>query len=93
MNVVCPSCGEDDKLRGKRDGDLIHLTCEACAHTWDRDTKPTCFNCGAHGETLNYRPIPIFMKGRGLMQTPTGEKDAWDCDGCGQSNCTRPPSD
>jgi len=90
VEIVCPSCGEDDALRGKRAGDVIHLTCEQCGHRWDRDLKPKCFNCGAHGEDLSYRPIPIFSRGRGTMQTPMGQKDSWDCDKCGQSDCTRP---
>jgi hypothetical protein len=90
VSIVCPECGEDDDLRGKRDGDLIHLTCEICTHTWDRNLKPTCLNCSADGEDLSFRPIPMFSKGRGTMMTPTGLRDSWDCDTCGQSDCTRP---
>ena len=91
VSPECPECGEDDRLRGDRRPDVIHMRCEACGHTWDRSLKPKCLNCGAEGqENLSYRPIPIFSRGRGTMQTPMGQKDAWDCDLCGRSNCTRP---
>lgn len=90
LTIECPSCGEDDELRGKRNGDLINMTCEACGHTWTRDTRTRCLVCGAEGPDLNYRPIPLFSKGRGTMRTPSGQRDSWDCDKCGQSDCTRP---
>lgn len=92
MSIVCAACGEDDALRGDRDGNVIHVTCNTCGHFWDRSVEPTCFNCGATGPTLSYRPIPMFSKGRGTMQTPSGQRDSWDCDACGQSDCTRPRS-
>lgn len=86
-SVVCPACGEDDRLRGQRTGDVIQVACEACGHSWDRDLRPRCFNC--QSENLSYRPQPLFSKGRGTMRTPAGQRDSWDCDECGQSDCTR----
>jgi ribosomal protein L37E len=91
IQIVCPECGEDDDLRGKRGQDSIAMTCQACGHQWIRLLKPKCLNCGAMGEDLlSYRPIPLFAKGRGTMQTPSGQRDSWDCDRCGRSDCTRP---
>jgi predicted RNA-binding Zn-ribbon protein involved in translation (DUF1610 family) len=88
--LACPGCGEEDDLRGARKRDAIRMTCERCGYVWKRDLKPTCLNCGAQGDYLIHRPMPIFSKGRGTMQTPTGLRDSWDCDTCGQSDCTRP---
>ena len=32
--LTCDTCGTDDHLRGERDGDVIHITCEGCGASW-----------------------------------------------------------
>jgi len=48
-DLVCASCGEEDRLRGERsdDHDRITITCEACGLVWDRDLTPSCPTCGS----------------------------------------------
>lgn len=45
--LICPACGTDDDLRGEREDDVIHITCEACDVRWDRDLTPKCRHCGS----------------------------------------------
>jgi len=45
-DISCPLCGTDEHLAGERHGELIRLTCSACATTWDRDPSPVCGRCG-----------------------------------------------
>jgi uncharacterized Zn finger protein len=39
LSLRCPSCGEDERLRGSRQGDLSVVRCEACGHEWLRDPR------------------------------------------------------
>lgn len=37
--IDCPSCGEDEELRGVALGDgRRQITCESCGHSWTRGT-------------------------------------------------------
>ncbi|MEO1064247.1 MAG: hypothetical protein AAFZ07_22735 [Actinomycetota bacterium] len=45
--LICPVCEFDDELRGERDDDVIHVTCERCDVTWVRDLTPRCPTCGS----------------------------------------------
>ena len=45
-DLVCANCGEEDELRGDRDGETITITCESCGLIWDRNLKPVCPTCG-----------------------------------------------
>ena len=85
--VACPNCGEDDRIRGERRGEAIHVTCEACGNTWDRDTRKRCCYCDS--KNLRYTPIPLWSGGRGTMQTPSGMRESWACDDCGEPDVTR----
>lgn len=85
--VVCPKCGEDDRIRGERSGDTIRITCEVCSTSWDRDVSRRCIDCKS--ERLRYSPIPTWSAGRGTMQTPSGERESWTCKACGKVDCTR----
>lgn len=86
LDVKCPACGEQEKLRGTREGDLIGLVCESCDHRWSRDPRPRCPTCGS----LDVRPVPkaVMEKGRGLQRSIVGtvtvhlcpecDRDAWE---------------
>lgn len=64
-DLVCARCGEDDRLRGERAGDLITITCEVCGLVWDRDPTPSCPRCGS----TDLRPAfqSILDKSRGTQ--------------------------
>ncbi len=87
MSLKCKSCGEEDRLRGSRQGDAIRIVCEVCGTSWMRDVSLKCRHCGS--EHLRSMPIPIWGHGRGKMKTPTGTKEAWACDDCGEFDVTR----
>lgn len=89
-DFACPKCGEDDRIRGQRRGDLIRITCEACGHSWERDPRRRCVYCDS--QDLRYTPMPLWTGGRGTMQTPAGTREAWTCEDCGASDATRPKS-
>lgn len=63
--LVCARCGEDDRLRGEREGETITITCEACGLVWDRDLAPKCPTCGS----VDVRPAfqSILDKSRGTQ--------------------------
>ena len=86
-SVICPSCGEEERLRGSREGDLIEVVCEVCGKKWIRDTGRRCRYCNS--EHLRYTPIPLWSMGRGTMRTPSGERESWACEECGGSDVTR----
>jgi hypothetical protein len=93
--IVCPSCGEADRLHGRRAGDTVEITCESCEATWERDARPRCRLCGS--EDLRYTPEPLWERVRGDQRTPTGRRDAWACNTCGGRDVTsagaRPPGE
>jgi hypothetical protein len=93
--IVCPSCGEADRLRGRHAGDTVEITCETCGATWERDARPHCRLCGS--EDLRYTPEPLWERGRGEQRTPAGRRDAWACNACGGLDVTsaraRPPGE
>jgi len=63
--VRCPECGEDEALRGRRDDELILVTCETCGHAWDRDLVPRCDRCGS--EDIVSAPKAFVEKSRGTQ--------------------------
>ncbi len=87
MDIACPACGEADRLSGSRSGEVIALSCDACGHRWERDTRPSCRHCGSHD--LRYTPKPLWEKGRGDQRTPAGRYDAYACNACGETDVTR----
>ncbi len=46
-DTICANCGEEENLRGSRDGDTITVTCHSCGLVWDRDLTPKCGTCGS----------------------------------------------
>ena len=88
-HVECPACGEEDRLRGTRKGEAIHIVCEVCGKRWQRDAVLRCAYC--QSVHLEYRPLPLFSAGRGTMRTATGKRDSWTCLDCGVADATRKP--
>lgn len=87
VEVRCPACGEDERLRGERRDELVVVRCEACGARFDRDLTPRCRACG--GSELV--PVPTNLltdSGRGDMTTPTGIVDRWLCWDCGARDAT-----
>jgi hypothetical protein len=80
MDIRCPSCGEDEALRGERDDDRIDLTCDACRHRWVRDLTPRCPRCG--GGDLQTVPLAILEKGRGTQLSVVGTRPIDLCTRC-----------
>ena len=85
--IACPSCGEEERLRGTtRKDSVVELECEACGATWERDASPRCLLCGS--DDLRYAPRPLWERGRGTQRTPAGRLDAYDCYACGGKDVT-----
>jgi hypothetical protein len=85
--VICPRCGEDDKLSGERRPDgTLEVTCLACGTVWDRDAERRCRVCGS--DDLEYTPKALWEKGRGDQRTPAGEIAAYACWNCGGRDVT-----
>lgn len=79
MNFECPSCGETRQLRGEREGDLVHITCQSCEHQWTHDPWK-CPKCGGRLDPVRK---PLLQKARGTQQSIIGfrvEKECLRCD-------------
>ncbi|HEX9711657.1 MAG TPA: hypothetical protein VGB52_03770 [Actinomycetota bacterium] len=95
--IACPACGEAEDIRGERDGDVIMLTCDACAHRWERDPRPTCPQCG--GRDLVEAPKAVVQKVRGDQMSVVGYTKVQLCRVCdaplieqlARSNAALPP--
>ena len=64
-DISCANCGEDDNLRGSRDGEIITVTCEECGLVWDRDLTPKCATCGSTDVRAAFQSI--LEKSRGTQ--------------------------
>jgi len=79
--IACPHCGEDERLRGQRDGDTISVVCEACGLTWDRDLSPICDGCGSRDVRPAFQAIVEKSRGTQLsMQSLRLVHLCPDCD-------------
>ena len=79
--IRCPSCGEDDDLRGTNVDGAITITCGACGTEWERDQERRCPRCGA-GD-LYPVPVAILEKSRGTqlsIMSTRPEYLCWVCD-------------
>lgn len=80
-DIACPSCGEEDRLAGRPDGELILIACEPCGATWHRDPERRCPRCQAGN--LFPAPVAVVEKSRGtqlsIVSTST-EYLCWHCD-------------
>ena len=80
IEVVCPSCGEDDRLTGSRSGDKIRLACAACGQSWERDPSPKCGTCS--GDDLQAVVQAIVEKSRGTQLSVVGTQIVHMCRTC-----------
>ena len=87
MNVVCPSCGEAEALRGSRRDELIDLSCETCGHAWVRDLTPRCSICG--GLDLETVPLAIVERSRGTQLSIVGTRPVDLCYSCDAEKLAR----
>lgn len=75
----CPSCGEDEDLRGEpSDGD-IKITCLRCAAQWMRGA-PRCAGCG--GTDIVQRPQAMTRHSRGTQLSIIGWRELPLCRVC-----------
>lgn len=69
-DIRCPTCGEQEDLRGTRTDDLIEIECGACGFRWQRDPAATCPRCGR--KDLVSVPRSVMEKVRGDQVTVVG---------------------
>lgn len=87
MTVACPRCGEADELQGRRQNDLIALTCGVCGFEWERDPSPTCGRCG--GDEMVAAVAAIVEKGRGTQLSVVGTRVVHLCEACDAATLAR----
>lgn len=80
IGTECPACGESERLAGDREGEVIHLRCESCGKTWDRQPIPTCSTCG--GTDMQAVPKAIVEKSRGTQLSVVGTLTIHLCSTC-----------
>ena len=78
--IVCPACGEEERLNGRPRGDLIAITCEACGLEWERDPKPRCPKCD--GDEMEGAVQAIVEKSRGTQLSIMGTRVIHLCRQC-----------
>ncbi|HEX9696806.1 MAG TPA: hypothetical protein VGB64_10910 [Actinomycetota bacterium] len=99
IDIACPACGEQDRIRGARDGEAITITCERCDTAWTRDPRPTCPSCG--GTDLIETPKAVAEKVRGDQMSIVGYTSVYLCRVCdattidelAKSKAALPPDD
>lgn len=80
MEIRCPECGEEEALRGVRDGEVIALACDRCGAEWSRDPSPSCPTCG--NRALRAVPLAIVEKSRGTQLSVVGTRTIHLCPRC-----------
>lgn len=78
--LACPTCGEDERLRGERRDAEIDVVCEACGFEWSRAAEPQCNRCG--GRDLFSAVAAIVEKGRGTQLSVVGSRIVHLCEAC-----------
>ncbi|MCZ7527969.1 MAG: hypothetical protein M5U14_17265 [Acidimicrobiia bacterium] len=79
--VRCPSCGEDEALRGRRCDDGVEVTCESCGTRWTRVPGASCDRCGSTEVWVGLRAL--VERSRGTQLSIVGTVDVtmcWHCD-------------
>ncbi len=78
--LVCASCGEDDRLRGEQVDDVITITCESCGLIWDRDLTPKCPTCASTDVRAAFQSI--LEKSRGTQLSIQSMRLIYLCPDC-----------
>lgn len=87
--LMCPSCGERDDLRGHPNGELITVTCQVCDQQWERDPNalPDCDRCG--GSDMEGAIKAIVEKSRGSQLSIVATQVVWLCRSCDEAVLAR----
>lgn len=80
MDVLCPGCGEREKLSGARRGDEITVDCETCGEHWVRKLAPRCDRCDS--DDLQTVPLAILERSRGTQLSVVGTRPIRLCSVC-----------
>lgn len=78
--LICPRCETDEHLTGERGEHVIHITCTACALSWDRDPSPRCEHCG--DTDVHTISEPVIEKARGTQLSIVGVTTIYLCHPC-----------
>ncbi len=87
LEIVCPVCGETERLTGVRQGDEITVSCGNCSQVWQRPTEPACPEC--EGIELRAIPMAIVEKGRGTQLSVVGIRVVHLCTVCDADDIER----
>lgn len=79
-SFACPSCGEDEDVRGAPSEQGIVLTCQACGHQWPREELARCATCGSPDVRQTYRGV--LSLGRAAVTSMTGRQEVRLCTTC-----------
>lgn len=77
--TACPSCGERERLQGRRDPAGIVITCQACAHEWRRG-EACCQKCGRPGGVTAHQQLTRHP--RGTLLAVVGSREVVLCPIC-----------
>jgi RNA polymerase subunit RPABC4/transcription elongation factor Spt4 len=78
--LICPVCGSDDELRGEREDELIHVTCQRCDVSWDRDLTPRCPTC--ESTDVWSAAEAVWEKARGSQLSIVSVRTVYVCPTC-----------
>lgn len=88
IEIVCPDCGTDDHLSGRRSHDAIVVTCSACGLSWERPAAPHCPTCGSTDVVA--QPVPLVERSRGTQMSITAMHIETLCRTCDADQLNRP---
>lgn len=97
--LICPACATDQHLHGRRDGEVIHITCDGCGLSWDRDLTPRCPSCGR--TDVHAAAQAVWEKSRGTQLSIVSVRTVYLCPDCDaekyrrvrESNTPLPPEE
>lgn len=98
-DLRCPTCATDEHLRGERDEDVIHITCDGCGASWDRDLRPRCPTC--ERTDVYAAAQAVWEKARGSQLSIVSVRTVYLCPDCDpdryqrvrESNTPLPPEE
>jgi Zn ribbon nucleic-acid-binding protein len=86
LEIACPSCGEEDNLKGTNADGRIHVECLSCGVAWTRGLAPKCETCGS--EDLQTVPLAIVERSRGTQLSVVGTRPVTLCSVCDADTLT-----